>query len=268
MFKSEIYKIIKNKRSKFFIILVILIPIFDIVIHFFEAYMEYFTNLQGYPNGFPKHYIYEPNFATFLPGNSIGHIPQMLLLWILPIYVLLIYSDSYVREKQSGYNSIIFSKYSRKEIIRTKLLVSFVVFFTIVFIGLFINFILAQIVFKGGTWNPIEHLTDMNSVFELSKKWPLITNIVYIIMVSLIAGGCGILCTSLSFLIPNYKVLYPVAFLLWVFQIASKYSLMYVVQPFIEYGVDYIIPALITYNLCIIIVTIVAYIKKVKYDEI
>lgn len=262
--KSELFKIMKSKKSIFFIILIFLIPFIDLISNM-GIYREYWTNKYAYPDGLASGMIMHPVVGSFLTGSGQGHISQMLLVWMMPIYLMIIYSDSYIREVRYGYNNIIFSKTDRKTIIRQKYILSFLVPFLISLVSLIVNFILAQIIFHGGTEN-IEYLSPESVKVYLIN--PNITYLVYILIYSLVSGGCGILCSGISFLIPDNKIAYPSAFLLWTVQIISPYSLTYVVQPFIEYGLNYTVPAIVIFVAVVMCILIISYRYKVRYDEI
>jgi hypothetical protein len=271
LIKSEIYRILKSKRSIYFIILMMVIPIIDLIINYLNTFWEYFRNSQAYPEGLPKIFVLNPNFASFLSGSSRGHIAQMLLVWILPLYLLVIYCDSYIQDKKIGYNNIVFMKSSRKNIIFSKFIVSFIVPFVVSFISLTINFLLAHILFRGGINFRGHDITaasgNLDPFASFSFTHPLLVNCIYILIYSIVAGGCGLFCTGLSFLFPYYKIVYPLAFVFWCVQLISPFSLTYVMQPFIEYGLDYIIPAFIIYFTSITVIVLVAFRRKVGLDE-
>lgn len=267
--KSELLKVIKSKKSIFFIILMFLIPFIDLISNMLNYYGDYWRHKEAYEGGLSPDMILHPAMGSFLAGSSHGHIAQMLLIWMLPIYLMVIYSDSYIMEVQYGYNNIIFCKTDRKTIIKQKYMLSFLIPFLISLVSLTINFILAQIIFFGGTdMQQMDTYTDFFEAFiRICLNNPNKAYLLYIVVYSMISGGCGILCSGISFLIPNNKIAYPAAFLLWVVQIISPYSLTFIIQPFIEYGLDYIIPALAIFLVIVICVLIVSYRYKVKYDE-
>lgn len=272
LIKSELYRILKSKRSVFFIVLMMLIPILDVIINYYNTFNEYFTHSEFYPNGFPNRFILNPSFASFLSGSSRGHIAQMLLVWILPLYLLIIYCDSYIQDKHVGYNNIVFVKSSRKKIIHSKFIVSFLVPFAVSFISLAINFILANILFYGGTdFYSLQNLVGrgvFGAFFSFSITHPQLVYCIYILAYSIIAGGCGVFCTGLSFFVPYYKLVYPLAFIIWAVQIVSPFSITFAMQPFIEYGLDYIIPAIIIFFTSVIIIMLLSIKQKVGFDEL
>lgn len=267
--KSELYKIFKSKKSVVFIVLMLLIPIGEMVINVLDIFGDYWQYPQYYPDGITAEMIPLPALKSFLAGGSTGHIAQMLLIWILPIYLMMIYSDSYAYEVSCGYNNIVFCKEERRIIIRDKFIVSFLLPFTISVVSLLINFLLAHIFFYGGKDTlGLAQIFDSTSFPGMCLKHSNITYLVYIFIYSMLAGGCGIICTSVCYLIPNIKIAYPVAFFIWFVQILLPCSLVYVMQPFIEYGFDYTIPALGLFIIIVITMVIITYRKKVKCDEI
>lgn len=74
----------------------------------------------------------------------------MLLLWLLPFFVLNMISDRYISEEKRGYVNILLSRGSKKKYYMTKYISSFLIPFCVLAISLLVNFILSQIVFRGG----------------------------------------------------------------------------------------------------------------------
>lgn len=264
--RSEIFKVIKSKKSLAFIIIMFIIPFIDLIWNMLTVYNDYWMNKEAYGGVLPSSRVLHPVMGSFLTGGSQGHIAQMLLIWVLPIYLMIIYSDLYIREVQYGYNNIVFCKSDRRMIIKRKIKLSFYIPFFISLISLIINFVLAQIIFWGG-----EDFKGMiiEPGFEgVCLSYPNITYLLYIIVYSMISGGCGMICSGISYVIPNVKIAYPLAFFIWIVQIISPYSLTYAMQPFIEYGPEYFLPALAIFVIVVIGIVVVSYRYKVKYDEI
>lgn len=264
--RSELFKVIKSKKSIFFITLMLLIPFIDLISNMLTVYKDYWMHKDAYGGVLSSSMVLHPAMGSFLAGGSQGHIAQMLLIWILPIYLMIIYSDSYIREVQYGYNNIIFSKSNRVTLIKEKFRLSFRIPFFISFISLTINFILAQIIFFGGT--DFKGMIIGSGFEGVCLSHPNIAYLLYIIVYSVISGGCGVLCSGISYLIPYDKIAYPVVFFIWIVQIISPYSLTYAIQPFIEYGPEYFVPALVTFIIIVIGIAAISYRYKVKYDEI
>lgn len=271
LIKSEIYRILKSRRGMSFVILMFIIPFIDLILNAFRVFYDYITNPGVYRSGLSHSSILHPTYAAFLTGSSEGHIPQMLLIWILPLYLMIIYSDSYIQERKAGYNNILFSKVTREKLVSSRFAVSFLMPFIISFVSLTINFVLSNIIFHGGTDMMGAEYTlasDLKPFLLFCYEHPNLIYCVYIFVYSIIAGGCGIMCTGLSFIAPNYKLAYPLAFFLWLVQTMSHYSLTYAMQPFIEYGPEYFIPALIIFFVIVFIIMFITIRRKVGYDEL
>lgn len=269
MIKSEFLKIFKSKKCMFFTILFVLIPFIDLVQNIEEEYLDYWQHKEAYIGGLTSGMIQIAPEVSFLSGGSHGHLSQMLLIWLLPIHLLLIYCDSYIQEIRSGYSSIIFCKGSRKKIVLAKFSVSFLYPFLVCFGSLVLNYLLAHVAFWGGTGRVGIFEPEIMTAFEeLCYLNPNITYMIYIVVFCFIAGCCGVFCCGLCFLFPGKKFVYPIAFFIWIKQINAEYSLTYAMQPFIEYGPEYFIPALLFFLCTVFVVFILAYLKKVKRDEI
>lgn len=267
--KSELYKVVKSTRSIIFIVVIFLIPFIDLIMNICSVYLDYWLNTEVYIDGIAKSSIYHPVVGSFLSGISEGHIAQMLLIWFLPIYSMLIVGDSYIREFGCGYNNIIFTIEDRKNIVKGKIIVSFFVMFIVSLVSMMVNFCISQIVFlNGNNMLGLEGLGVVNGFVRKCLQHPNIAYVMYILMYSIIAGGCGILCSCVSFIIPDNRIAYPVVFFAWILQIISPYSLTYLTQPFIEYGPEYFLPALLIFVVIIAVAWNIAYISKVKKDEI
>lgn len=269
MLASELYRVVKNKKSVAFICILFAVPFIDLLTNVYASFSDYWLHPEAYSGQLPKDNLLHPTVASFLSGSSQGHIAQMLLIWILPLYLLLIYSDFYILEKKIGYSNITYSKISRKELLKVRFLLSFSLPFAILFASLLLNFVLSLIIFHGGqSFLGLEMYTDSHSLLSISLKHPYITYIIYIVAFSFLAGGYGVMCSALSLLFPSYKYVYPMAFFIWIIQIMSPYSLTYIMQPFIEYGWKEIILAGIIFLIIIAIFIFSAWQYKVKYDEV
>ncbi len=223
----------------------------------------------AYGGAISRETLLHPSKASFLSGSSQGHVAQMLLIWVLPIYFLIIYSDFYIQEKKLGYSNITFTKLSKKKFLSIRFFVTFFLPFTIVLISLLLNFILAVVIFHGGqSFQGMESYSNPHPLLSYSLNNPYLAYIGYIFIFSLIAGCCGVICTSLSLLFSKYKHVYSIAFFIWIIQIILPNSLTYLIQPFIEYGFDRIIPASILFSSIVIILFVSSWFYKVKFDEI
>ena len=86
-------------------------------------------------------------------------------------------------------------------------------------------------------------------------------------IVSILGGGCAMICTGLSLVVKQYRYLYVIAFLIWYIQIIAPKSLTYVMQPFIEYDWQYVLPAIAIFVVIWWIVVCCGYFYRMKKDE-
>ena len=267
--KGEILKIYKSRKRIFFVVLMLLIPLVDLVMNVLSVYGPYWFYRESYYGELSKNVILHPAMGSFLAGGSEGHIPQMLLIWMLPIYIMNIYSDMYIQESRVRYNVAVLSRLDKRKFLQKRFFVSFCIPFIISIISLTINFLLAEIVFfNGADMLGLDYYVEEQDFFAWSVANPDLAYMGYILVYSLIAGIYGVVCTGVSFLFPNSKIAYAIVFFVWIAQIISPYSLTYAMQPFIEYGPEYFIPAILIFVALAIVVYVISYGYKVKSDEI
>ena len=139
--RQQLNRIISDKKSIGMIIFMLVIPILDIV----QIYYQDIIICNG-EMGKPY-----PLYVTFLSCYSQGHIFQMIYLWFLPLYLLVIVGEESIVDYITGYKNILICKMGKNKYILQKMKSAFIVSFTIVFVGLGLNLILSQIVFNGGT---------------------------------------------------------------------------------------------------------------------
>ncbi|AXC55055.1 DUF2705 family protein [Bacillus subtilis] len=249
--KSHIYRIIKNKLTIIIFTIIILIPCVDIS-------LLLVTNTN-----------YHPAFAFFLSGTSVGHASQMILLWFLPIYFLLLCSDDSIQDYKTGYYHILISKVGRKKYCLEKIFTSFVVSFLTMFSSLLINFLLVQIFFFKGTFkNDLDQIKfPDNSLYTFSMAHPYVAIMLFSIICCIMSGFVGALGSSLSLFFRNKKYAYPASFFIWFLLILKKNSLMLLFQPFTEYGFNVLFPILCLsiFIFLVIISSIILY--EAKYNE-
>lgn len=266
--QAELYRVFKSWKSRFFILLVFLIPMIDLLFVIHQNIVPQWPVEWSYR----RIALYHPCMASFLSAAAHGHIMQMLLIWLMPIYILLIYGDSYIQEKTVGYTAIIYSHYSRKKVLYTRFAVSFLLFFGAFFLSMLLNFILANIIFiNGGSMKGLEQLA-YDDVLPAWLAWslrnPYLSYLLCMAAYSLIAGAGGILCYAVCLLFPSYKLAYPICFFLWFLQIASRYSITYAIQPYIEYGPEKFLIALLRYFAIALIIILICRWREVKCDKI
>lgn len=234
MFRSHIERL---KKSKFFLICNIILLIFP-SLEILQIFMH--INKGGS--------VPEPLYAFFLAGYSNFGMLQSILFWFLPIYLMLLVADDSIIEFKTGYYNIIASKCTKRVYCLEKVVTSFIVSFLTIFFALLFNLLLVCLFFHNGTYNIYEGL-DMkdNTFFGVCLNHPFITDIFYLILVSLIAGICGSLGAACSLFFKDKKYAYVVTFAMWFILVIQKKSLMLLLQPFNEYPLSDLLEIFISY---------------------
>lgn len=285
MLKKELAGALKSKRTWIIIFIIVLIPILDLAqvcrserLGYKRAHQEEILEADRILKElceeenmiFSSSWIAHPAKASYLSGSGHGHVLQMLLIWLLPLYVLNLFSDSSILEYKKGYRNLLLMRVSRKRHIFSKYSASFIAPFSVMAISLLINFGLAQILFAGGTdFRGLEVFADDNAWFHFMYTYPNRMYLFFILLTSICAGLCGIITKSIALLSGKYSVTYFVSFLLWMGLVMTKYSVVYLIQPFTEYGLDYMIrSAGLLFALTMILVLFTVCRKASKYDEL
>jgi Protein of unknown function (DUF2705) len=252
---SHVHRIMNNKLSRLIFIIILLLPCVDFVQ---LLVMKYQSHLELHPA-----------FSFFLAGSTRGHASQILLLWFLPIYFLLLTSEDAIQDSETGYRNILISKMGRKKYCLEKLATSFSVSFITMFISLFLNFILVYIFFRNDTYmrglNKIE--LPNNELFTLSIAHPYLAVIGFSLVACVMAGLAGVIGSAFSLFFLDRKYTYIAAFFIWFVLILKKNSTMFLFQPFAEYGFDTLIPVLLLAMALFILIPFVIFIYEVKYNE-
>ena len=286
MLKKEIIGILKDKRTFLIILLVLIIPIIDLSVEYKQMNVTYARKhekeiiardlmmkkeCEKDGSKYFTNWISHPANASFLARNTQGHASQMLLLWLLPFFVLNMISDRYISEEKRGYVNILLSRGSKKKYYMTKYISSFLIPFCVLAISLLVNFILSQIVFRGGySFLGIETLfEDKNELwFRLEGKYPNQMYLLYIFVTSVLAGMCGMITQSLAFISKRYTITYILGFFIWMWLQTTPYNLTYATQPFIEYGFEDFIKSVMLYVGVGLGISLITFIFKVRQDEL
>lgn len=268
MLEKEFRDIFRSIRSRIAIACVFLIPLLDLGLNVWENFGDFWMHREAYGGHFAIERVDHPCYASFLSGTTRGHMPQMLLLWLLPLFLLLICGDAYVREHKQGYHYLTETRTKKQDIFRSKIIAAFVTGFAVMLGSLLLNHLLAQLIFRNGiSFHGAElYLEETAGLLGWSIQNPVLAYLIYIIVVSLLSGCCAAACVSLSFCLKSYKTLYSVCMIFWLLQILSPYSLTYVMQPFIEYGLEWIIPAVGIFAVLVGVSLVVGYWSKVRHE--
>ncbi|MCC8192119.1 MAG: hypothetical protein LIO41_03655 [Ruminococcus sp.] len=261
MLRSELERVFKSTKSRLVIAFLFLMPFIDFVQHIYGDIYLY--------GEYNSCYFSHPVYAAFLSGSSMGNFTQILLFWILPIYFMLLYSDSFITDKKTGYFSCLSARAGRKTYFKTKFLLSFALPFIIVLSTLVINLIMCILLFHGGTmFGGIEDYIDSMegwTAFGINHQY--IYYSVYMITVSFICGVCGALGLCCSILFESHLKAYPCAFFIWFVQILFDHGIGNTVQPYTEYGITYFFSGLLIFLLIFVVVFVITYFVRIKCDE-
>ena len=270
MLKYELSTALKSKRAIALLCFFILIVAYDLYSNYMQNFGEYLRVGASKPTGSS---LMHPCFASFLTAANRGHLPHILMTWTFPLYPLFAYADTFALQKKYGYYNVLLTKAERKKVVSSRFAVSFLIPFSISLITLFLNFGIANIIFRGGTsfmgmeLNLTKPITEELEVFALLH--PYVTYIAHILAFSLVAGMYGMFCAGVNFIIPKYSMLYTVSFFAWVILMNIPYSVMNMLQSFAydKGAIEIIVPA-VYYTLAVVVTVVTAYIYKVRYDEL
>ena len=113
MLKKELLDTFRSTRAKIVFFVFLAIMVYDFVDKIYWQYQDYWFHPEAYPDGLAevKHF----SIAGFLNGGISSNNPQYLILWLLPIWCLLLCGDSPIREEKCGYLPLIETRISRKK---------------------------------------------------------------------------------------------------------------------------------------------------------
>ena len=284
MLKKEITGVLKDRRSNIFIAIIFALMMADVVMAYFQYNVSDLRSHEEEIKAADKIYLEEaaeegyhyvtgwiihPACASYLSGATHGHLPQILILWLLPLYVLNIYSDKSISEYNRGYKNAVFMRTGKYRYLRAKILVSFIIPFVVMAVCLFVNFGLTQIAFHGGYGFRGAEYGVRNTWSEFVYLYPNVTYCIYILLSSLAAGCCGVICQSLAMVFKKYSTVYVASFFVWLVLMIIKYPVIDIFQPFTS---DYLKPVgmagLILGAVTIVILIVMVVIKEIKKDEL
>ena len=217
-----------------------------------------------------SNWLEHPAYVSFLSGTTHGHLPQMLLIWLLPLYILNLYSDRYISEYNRGYINIMLMKTGRLRYILTKMAASFIIPFTVMLGCLLINFGLAHIIYRGGyTFHGLEVLTysEVNTFMVTHGN---LTYCIYMLMTCFTVGCCGVICQCIAMLVKKYAHTYIAGFLVWMALVIAnaKFTIINLIQPFTTEEKDSAVPPLILLTVLTLSVMFITVMIKRKRDEL
>ncbi len=265
MIKSEFLKIFKSKKAWIVFIILIIIAVAD---SFFAIYVE--SN--------PKNYneyvgINNPAYMSLISGSHTYTLIQ-IFHYLMPIFLMLAYCDTYVKERKCGVALMQCTKQGRRKYFLNKTAVAFLFPFILVGIPNLINIFINTIFLHGGTnfagmqtW-PRE---DMGEVIFFSINHPYTTYFIFLLMNLIVYGLLSVMCQSLCFIFKDNRIVYLLSLTIWVgiYFSSRDFAIGYILQPFVCFDFPYIIYAFLAFLPAAFISMAIAYYCVVKKkDEI
>lgn len=259
-------RIINDKVKLFFIILLFIMPMLDLILTIIQVPIT-----GAYPE--------KADVYTFLHGSYLhNQISYPLVLYFLPIYLLAIAGEGCFEDVTTGYRNVLISKWGKKNYVKTNIIKAFCISFSVIFISLLLNLLMAHILYSGSEYSEIEEVLiyfKPEDLYYIEAKNPLLTNFIYIFPVSFLSGLLGSSGAALAMAIKNRKIVYPILFLLWFLpqfldermQILD-YGITAAFQPFTEYSLGAKVLINIIASCVFLAITIAAAIKVIRYDKI
>ncbi|MGW8428286.1 hypothetical protein ACWGJQ_22830 [Peribacillus simplex] len=252
---SYYYRLTNNKKTKIIVFCIVAIVIIDIFILIGNVSSSWIV----------------PHLATFLAGSSLGHMMQMILIWFLPIYLLIMCADSYIQDYRTGYRYVVATKKGRFSYYKTMLFGNMSFSFLVMVCCLLLNMAIAYMVFMNGEFNMglSPDLSPENPLYTLANVMPAVSNVVYIIIFGFFTSLCAGMATVLSWCFPDIKYTYPLSFVIWFSQILGlNHSLAMIFQPFNEVNFGDFFFIFFKSTILFLAIITVGFIYKVKSDEV
>ncbi len=203
---------------------------------------------------------------------------QILFLWFLPIYLLIMVSEYYIQDVASGSNTVQIVKVGKKKYFTNQLLFSFLVAFTVMLLALLVNLALAFILNHNSVQDPTTSSLGLYRKYipqhpELAYGYFMLThqalaNLISILLASFLSGIAAVGLTALCFLFPKRVYAYFLSFALWILLITGKHSLLKAIQPFNEYPWTQLLTNVLLFLILVALLTLSSLIYKVKSDEL
>lgn len=249
-------RILHNKVKVLFIIFTVLLPLTEVIQIIIDVFYWHLSK-------------YNANYVTFLAGYR-GKIGYQIYLWVLPLYYLVIASEDTFQDQKNGYRQLMIERFGKRNYVLQKLFGSFIISFSVMALGLMVNYVFLNIVLYGGKQIIYDiSREDMTPLFALAFDHPFLANICYGIILSVITGIVGTFGTAIALVISNRKVAYVIVLMLWTFIIHfEKYNILEIIQPFNSYTLKYIVLTFCLFALLYISITAIFAGWVMKHDEV
>ena len=254
-------RILRDKVKLFFIILLLLIPLLDII--------QIFRNLEFAP----ETSIPDPRYVAFSALSTTGtnHMLHKIMFWFLPIYLLIITGEDSLEDHDIGYSNILQSRMSRKEYIWGKARNSFCFSFILIFLSLALDYGVLQLVFSNGVqiWiEPDLYPAEENRIYTIGYYHPVLVNFVNITITAILSGLVSLIGTGLALNFHDRKVVYGITFILWFIFVLVDDGLMSILHPFTNMIFSRFIIGFLLVAVGYLIIAMTTLIAEVRSDEI
>lgn len=188
-------------------------------------------------------------FKMLLASNNQGHMVTIILLWLLPIYYLLLHGDWYIREVKRGVKLVEETRTTVKKYHRTNIFLPTMIMVGIYALGIIVNAGVVPLI------NEVDLGADASyKVLEVfGESWGMsqwltahltVTYILYSLMTLIVIGMLGIFISCVLAVYPSRQIAYPVIIVYWLLWWYGKFNLANCMQPFTEFGLSYAIVSL------------------------
>ncbi len=251
MLSSELTAIKHSKRSKLTILFLLITIILGEIFTWYGNYYLFWNYAKNTHTKLSYQNIYHPTMTTFLAGNTSGQVLQILIIWLLPMYLLLINTQRLIDQSQNESTYVILSRSSRiKHYLITSELTQFAIFVGLFLILFSFDFLLAELLFHNGHFfMDLEDSIKYSHLLGLEMGHPNLTYITYSVVVSIAFALFAVVVQVLTLVLKRAILVYPISLGIWFFMVAMPASSTYFIQPFIEYDWKTYLSALISYLL-------------------
>ena len=190
----------------------------------------------------------------FLTGSSRGHIVQMVLLWVLPLYYYFLIGSDHDFYERSVYKYALYSRTGTKHYRHMRIFFAFLVGYIVMELSLVINIVLVLVVLRSQSLE--------------NAMTPFGTYFLYMQVASLMSGLLCLLGECVGRLFVSTRYAYPLLAVIWFVLIYAHPSIMCFFQPYTEYSLSYAMPILIVFLMIVLVAIcgVMLYEKKKPYD--
>ncbi|WP_430490079.1 hypothetical protein [Lactiplantibacillus pentosus] len=218
-----------------------------------------------------QRFSFSGQFLTFLAGSSLGHYPQMALLWILPAYLLVGPSRWYLQDVKVSQINLLTTRMKKSQYLQQLLRTSFISVATSALLALLLNYGLALLIFQNGSGNSYR-MSDFQDGSDPFLYWqllhPVLANLLTILLAAMILGLIAMAIMALSFMFKKVSYVFALSMVAWFIPISTKYSILAVIQPFQETTLTAQLMILLVYIIVLLGIICVGYGTEVHRDEL